>query len=64
MPVNWTTIGGGIRGGSGKLMAAGGGRPLCGVLIFSGGATGSGRRRSRSAFGENRFDGDDGWTNS
>jgi hypothetical protein len=45
-------------------MAAGGGSPLCGVLIFSGRATGSEHRRSRSAFGENRFDGDGGRTNS
>lgn len=45
-------------------MAAGGGKPLCGVVIFSGGATGSGRRWSRSAFGESCFGGDGGRTKS
>jgi hypothetical protein len=54
MPVNGAAMGGGIRPGSGRLMAAGGGSPRCDVLILSlAPEQMSGGRESRSALGEN-----------
>jgi len=52
MPLNGGAIGGGIRPGSGKVMADGGGRPRCGVLIFAGTLACSEGKTLRSALND------------
>ena len=43
---------GGFRSGLGKVIAAGGGRPRCGVLILLGGLSGRGGREAEAPGGE------------
>lgn len=52
MPEKAVRSGGGIRPGSGRLIADGGGRPRCGVLMFSDTLVCSGGKTSRSALKE------------